>query len=217
MEISIKIPTGLDEISLGQYQKFLKIQEENEDKNFIAQKMVEIFCNIPLDQVVRLRYSDVQKITEIMTKMLDAKPSMTEMFKLKGVEYGFIPNLDQISFGEFVDLDSYLQDWTKMHLAMNVMYRPVDIQAKGRYNIKEYKPGDADHLKDMPLGIALASIFFLLNLGKELSQVMMDYLDQGKIKEVDQVKEALQKNGVGINHFTSSLRGILQDLNISLK
>ncbi len=46
MEISIKIPTGLDEISLGQYQKFLKIQEENEDKNFIAQKMVEIFWNL---------------------------------------------------------------------------------------------------------------------------------------------------------------------------
>ena len=50
------------------------------------------------------------------------------------VEFGFIPKLDNISLGEFVDLDSYMSDWDNMHKAMAVLYRPVTFRKKYVFN-----------------------------------------------------------------------------------
>ena len=43
MKVEVYIPDTLSEITLGQYQKYLKIQDDNEDENFLAMKMIEIF------------------------------------------------------------------------------------------------------------------------------------------------------------------------------
>ena len=215
MELEVKVPENLSEITLDQYQNYLKVQAGDNDEMFIAQKMIEIFCNVELKYVTKMRWKDVNDITNTLSNMFDDDNKFIDRFKLDTVEYGFIPNLDEITFGEFVDLDSFLGDWQDMHKAMSVLYRPIDIHAKGRYNIKEYDGSINDHLKEMPLSVALGAVFFLLNLGKELSQVMMDYLDRGILKDHSQVKEDLMQNGIGIHQFTQQVREILKSLNIS--
>ena len=215
MELEVKVPENLSEITLGQYQKYLKIQQGDNDEMFIAQKMIEIFCNVELKYVTKMRWKDVQEITLSLTNMFDEDSKFTKMFTLDQVQYGFIPNLDEITFGEFVDLDSYLQDWDQMDKAMSVLYRPVDINVRGRYNIKEYDGTLNEQLKEMPLSVALGAVFFLLNLGKELSVVIMDYLDKGVLKDHLQVKEGLMQNGIGIHQFTQQLKETLRSLNIS--
>tara|TARA_R110000751_G_scaffold99420_2_gene192930 strand:+ start:676 stop:1362 length:687 start_codon:yes stop_codon:yes gene_type:complete len=214
MEIEVKVPENLSEITLGQYQKYLKIQDGDNDEMMIAQKMIEIFRNVELKYVTKMRWKDVQEITLTLSNMFDEDSKFTKMFTLDQVQYGFIPNLDEITFGEFVDLDTYLQDWQQMDKAMSVLFRPVDINVRGRYNIKEYDGTMNEHLKDMPLSIALGAVFFFLNLGKELSQVMMDYLDKGVLKDHLQVKEGLMQNGIGIHHFTQQLKETLKSLDI---
>jgi len=215
MELTLRIPESLTEITLGQYQKYLKMEKDNEDEVFVAQKMIEIFCRTRLDYVMKMRFKDVQDIVTDLGIMFTEDQKLTKQFSLKGVNYGFIPNLDEISFGEFVDLDSYLGDWQEMHKAMQVLYRPVEISVKGRYNIKEYTAITDDTMKEMPLAYALGAVFFLMNLGKELSVVMMDYLQKGVLKEDTHLKQGLAENGVGIHHFTKQLKEMLQDLNIS--
>ena len=215
MEIEVKVPENLSEITLGQYQKYLKIQDGDNDEMMIAQKMIEIFCNIELKYVTKMRWKDVQEITLTLSNMFEEDSKFIKMFTLDKVQYGFIPNLDEITFGEFVDLDTYLGDWQQMDKAMSVLFRPVDINVRGRYNIKEYDGTMNEHLKEMPLSIALGAVFFLLNLGKELSQVMMDYLDKGILKDHLQVKEGLMQNGIGIHQFTQQLKETLKSLNIS--
>ena len=215
MELTLKIPEKLREITLGQYQKYLKMQKENEDETFIAQKMIEIFCNTRLDYVMKMRWKDVNEIVTDLGVMFEEDQKLQKQFTLNGVQYGFIPNLDEISFGEFVDLDTYLADWDQMHHAMQVLYRPVDINVRGRYNIKEYNAITDDTMKEMPLAYALGAVFFLLNLGKELSVTMMDYLQRGVLKEHTPLKEGLIENGVGIHHFTKQLKEMLGSLNIS--
>ena len=215
MELTLKIPENLTEITLGQYQKYLKMEKENEDETFIAQKMIEIFCNTRLDYVMKMRWKDVNEIVTELGIMFEQDQKLQKQFTLNGIQYGFIPNLDEISFGEFVDLDTYLADWDQMHHAMQVLYRPIDINVRGRYNIKEYTAIADDTMKEMPLAYALGAVFFLLNLGKELSQTMMDYLQRGVLKEHTPLKEGLIENGVGIHHFTKQLKGMLEDLKIS--
>lgn len=215
MKIEVIIPNDLSEITLDQYQRFLKIQENNTDEKFLTSKMIEIFCGIKLPEVLKMRVNDVSLITNILSEMFENIPQLVQRFKMNGVEYGFIPDLDDMSLGEYIDLDTYLGDWENMHRAMAVLYRPIKNKSGNRYNIKEYDGKGFEDMKDMPLDAVLSSIVFFYNLGIELSKAMMNYLETTEEEALTEFLNS-QQNGVGINQFTHSLSEILQDLKISL-
>ena len=214
MKVDIEIPESLNEVTLDQYQRYLKIQEENEDEKFLAVKMIEIFCGIRGDHVLLMRATDINSIVQILTEMLNDTPKLQTTFKMKGTQYGFIPKLDDMSFGEYIDLDTFIGDWENMHRAMNVLYRPVVNQYGDKYNIQDYDVDIAERLKDMPMSAVLGSIVFFYNLGMDLSKAMLNYLTE---EEMGLAQHLISdENGGGINHFTHSLREILDDLKISL-
>ena len=215
MRIEINVPTSLSEITLRQYQKFLKIAEENPEGNFLDAKMIEIFCGIPLSDSYKLKMVSVTAIIDILNSMLEVKPNHVERFTLNGIEYGFIPDLDEMSLGEYVDLDNNASKWESMHIAMNVLYRPIVTSKVGKYNIEEYTTSNPEKMLDMPLDAALGSLFFFYNLGLELSK---HTILSSNLEEVEEFQEQLtsETNGVGINQFMVSLTEILQDLKISL-
>ena len=211
MKLSIKIPTSLNEITLRQYKRFLKIQESEKNTRFLNAKMIEIFCAIKLDEVMLLKVSDAEEISNILTELFEGKPSLVTKFKIGRVEYGFQPQLDDMSLGEYIDLDTFVGDWDNMEKA------PIIVKLKDKYSIEEYKVDTEQNLLDMPMDAVLSSIFFFWNLGLDLSTTMMSYLG-----EEQETTEALtqylnsQKSGDGINQFTDLLKETLQDLKISL-
>ena len=214
MKVDIEIPESLNEITLDQYQRYLKIQDNNEDEKFLAVKMIEIFCGIRGDHVLLMRATDINSIVQILTEMLNNTPKLQTMFKMKGTQYGFIPKLDDMSFGEYIDLDTFIGDWENMHRAMNVLYRPIVNQYGDKYNVEDYSVDNAEKMKDMPMSAVLGSIVFFYNLGMDLSKAMLNYLGN---EEMNLALHLISDgNGGGINHFTHSLRGILDDLKISL-
>lgn len=216
MKISINVPTSLSEITLGQYQKFIKISENNPEGNFLDAKMIEIFCGIPLSESYKLKMHSVTAIIDILTEMLETKPKHVQRFKMNGVEYGFIPDLNEMSLGEYVDLDNNASKWEMMHVAMNVLYRPIKVSRLGKYSIEDYSVSDPEKMKDMPLDAAIGSLFFFYNLGMELSRDTILSLDKQQQMEIYQGQQTLEESGVGINQFMDSLTEILQDLKISL-
>ena len=181
MRVKVTIPNDLSEITLRQYQKFLKIQEQNENESFLASKMMEIFCGIKLGDAMKMRATDVNRITSILADMFEQKPNLVQKFKMNGIEYGFIPNLDNMSLGEYVDLDNYLSKWESMEYAMAVLYRPITNKLKDKYTIEEYKAKDQDIMKDMPMNAVISSMLFFYCLGIDLSRVMMNYLEQEEV------------------------------------
>ena len=215
MKLSVKIPSGLNEITLRQYKEFLKIQENADNEKHLQAKIIEIFCQMELKDVMLLKASDCEIIVEKITKVFDQKPELVTNFKLGKTEYGFIPQLDEISLGEYIDLDTYIGDWDNMEKAMNVLYRPVVLRVKDKYTINEYKIGSDDLLLDMPMSAVLSSIFFLWNLGLDLSKAMMNYLDKKEHQALMHNLTSMQ-NMDGTNQFLASLRGTLDDLKISL-
>jgi hypothetical protein len=215
MKIEINVPTTLNDITLGQYQKFLKIAENNEDSSFLDAKMIEIFCGIPLSDSYKLKMSSVTAILDILYELLNTQPKHQTRFTMNGVDYGFIPDLDDMSLGEYIDLDNHIGNLEKIHYAMNVLYRPIVTDKAGRYNIVEYEVGNEDKMKDMPLGVVLGSIVFFYHLGKELSMHTLTSLDKQTVETYLQHPTS-QENGDGINQFMGSLTEILRDLKISL-
>ena len=215
MAIKITIPTSLKDITLGQYKRFLKLEDSIEDERFLNAKMIEIFCGIELEQVMLLQVSDSQEIVKILSQLFDEKPTLVKRFKLNGVDYGFHPQLDDLTLGEYIDLDTFIGDWENMEKAMNVLYRPVIVKLKDKYSIDEYVTQNDDLLLNMPMDAVMSSIFFLWNLGLDLAQTMTNSLGEGETKVLTQYLNS-QENGVGINQFTDSLKVMLQDLKISL-
>ena len=216
MKIEINVPTSLSEVTLGQYQKFLKIAEDNPEGNFLNAKMIEIFCGIPLSDSYKLKMSSVAAIIDILNELLSQTPKRVEQFTMNGVQYGFIPDLDEMSLGEYVDLDGSASDWNNMHIAMNVLYRKIKIKKSGKYNIVDYNVENPEKMKDMPLDAAIGSLFFFYNLGMELSKHTILYSNNLEEMEVYQEQLISQTNGDGISQFMDSLTEILQDLKISL-
>jgi len=216
MKIEINVPTSLSEVTLGQYQKFLKIAEDNPEGNFLNAKMIEIFCGIPLSDSYKLKMSSVTAIIDILNELLSQTPKRVEQFTMNGVQYGFIPDLDEMSLGEYVDLDGSASDWNNMHIAMNVLYRKIKIKKSGKYNIVDYNVENPEKMKDMPLDAAIGSLFFFYNLGMELSKHTILYSNNLEEMEVYQEQLISQTNGDGISQFMVSLTEILQNLKISL-
>ena len=215
MKVEINVPDSLSEITLGQYQKFVKLYSGEVTEDFLALKMLEIFCGVKLNDAYQMRFKDVDGIVELLSTILNDKPKLVQRFKLKGVEYGFIPNLDDMSFGEYVDLDTYIGDWQEIHRAMAVLYRPIKEKHGERYNIVPYEVVDAEVYKDMPLDAAISSVLFFYRLGIDLSRAMTNYLEEGKESRLVQYLNS-EKSGDGISQYTHLLKGILDDLNISL-
>ena len=216
MQIEINVPTSLNEITLEQYQRYLKATEETPDGSLLDAKIIEIFCGIPVSESYKLKMSSVQSIVDILVDMLNEKPTHINRFSLDGVQYGFIPDLDEMSLGEYVDLDGNASDWQKMHIAMNVLYRPIKIKKGTKYSIQEYTAEDPDKMKDMPLGVAIGSLFFFYKLGLELSShTILSSVNQ---QEMETIQEQLtsERSGDGTHQFIASLEEMLQSLKISL-
>jgi hypothetical protein len=215
MKLEINVPDSLSEITLGQYQKFVKLYSGEVTEEFLALKMLEIFCGVKLSEAYQMRFKDVDGVVELLTEILNDKPQLVQRFKMNGVEYGFIPNLDDMSFGEYVDLDTYIGDWQNIHRAMAVLYRPIKNKHGERYNLVPYEVVDAEMYKDMPLDAAISSVLFFYRLGIDLSIAMTNYLEEGKESRLVQYLNS-ERSGDGINQYTHLLKGILDDLNISL-
>ena len=217
-QIELEVPTTLSDIKLWQYQKYMKILEQNktedaedQDKvmDFLNMKLVEIFCNVSLIDVSKIPLNEYSKILEILNKAFSEKPNLVQRFKLLDVEMGFIPKLDDITLGEYVDIEYNISDWQKIHKAMAVLYRPVNFKAKDKYDVAPYKVNEEiqELMKEMPLDAAISSMLFFYNLGSDLLGAIPKYLEQNLRKEdMQMLDKHLQKNGGGINQFMHSLK-----------
>lgn len=219
MKVEIQVPSSLSEITLEQYQKFSKINtKENEDTGFIMHKTVEIFCNLNLKDIAKIKFTYVQEILNDINNLFENKQDLIPKFKHKGVNYGFIPVLDDMTLGEYVDLDENFTDWETMHKAMAILYRPITLDKGSRYQIEEYDGLDnADVMKGMPLDVVMGCMFFFYNLNNELLKTTLNYLSQEVPKQLTTEQlQTLARNGDGISQSMESLKGMLQGLNISL-
>ena len=214
MKANINVPTELNEITLKQYQKFLKVQDSKQNNTFLQTKMIEIFCNVKMQDALNIKLSDADRIASLISKMFEQKPDLVKSFWLNNVEYGFVPDLDEITLGEYIDLDTYMSEWENIQIAMNVLYRPIKQKLGEKYLIEEYDPDTKDKLINMPMDAVFGSIIFFYRLGIELSKTMMNYLENEEGNLQVQGLDFL-KNGDGIQAFTDSLEEILQDLKIS--
>lgn len=217
MKLDILLPNSLSEIPLSRYQEFVAMKEKSNDEELIANKMIQIFCGLKLGEVAKIKVKDLNGLIKHFTEVFSERPQLVRQFKIKDIEFGFISNLEEISFGEYVDIEHHLQNWSTYHKAMAVMFRPIKEKYKDKYSIIDYEPNEdmQELMKFAPLDVAISASFFLQSLLSELLKATLHYLknELTKTKDLTNFRKefSLANNGVGIQAYMDSLTEILQN------
>ena len=218
MKVDLLLPTSLSEIPLSRYQDFIAMKEKSNDEEFIAQKMIQIFCGIKLGEVAQIKMKDLNELIDHFSKVFSEKPQLIRQFKIKNIEFGFIPKLDDITLGEYVDLENYLKSWETYHKAMAVMYRPITNTLGKKYEIKDYEPNEdmQELMRFAPLDVSISASVFFWSLAKELYSSLVNYLERETMKMTASINTAKDTNspsiGDGIAVSMHSLKEILPSL-----
>jgi hypothetical protein len=219
MKLELIIPESLNEVPLMHYQQFVDDVKGSEDEDYIGQKLVERFCGIQLKDIVTIKQKDILNLTNHFNELFKKKNEFKTRFKIQGVEFGFITDLENITSGEYIDLEKYLQDVQTLHKAMAVMYRPIVKEVKDKYEIEPYQSAlnYSEVMRYAPLDIVLASQVFFWTLGQQLLRAIPTYLEM-EMKKMSKKQQATlaeqlnsQNSGDGIQAYMNSLKGMLED------
>jgi hypothetical protein len=219
MKLELIIPESLNEVPLLHYQQFVDDVKGSEDEDYIGQRLVERFCGIELKEIVKIKQKDILNLTNHFNTLFKAKNKFKTRFKIQNVEFGFITDLENITSGEYIDLEKYLQDVNTLHKAMAVMYRPIVKEKGDKYEIEPYQSAlnYSEVMQYAPLSIVLAAQVFFWSLGQQLLKAIPTFLET-EMKKMSKKQQAtlveqlnLQSNGDGIQAYMNSLKGMLED------
>ena len=165
------------------------IDFETGTKTEEATETIAALSDIPKKLIKELSLSDVavimSKVGELQQKQ-DTK--LKRIIEINDVEYGFHPDLDSITLGEYADIEQFIKNGIDKQLPelMAVLYRPIKLKKNEIYIIEPYD-GDirlrAEEMKQMSAAQVQSALFFFYNLGKVLSEIMPSFLIQ-RLKEM---------------------------------
>lgn len=170
-EIEYKLP---DFISIENYAKIYKVKDLFSDDYFAA-KIINIITEAPLEELLEADYEEVSYLAAyIMSQIPLEKPKFIDRFEIDGVHYGFFPNWRELTFAEFVDMDTISTKkpeelLSMLHILAAVMYRPI-VEEKSehdykieKYNIETMKDRSELFKKKLDVKYVLGAQFFFIN------------------------------------------------------
>ena len=188
------------------YEKWLKlIDSKTGSKTKEAQETIAALSDIPKQLINELSIKDVAvimgRIAELQQKQDN---SLKRLITLNNIEYGFHPDLDSITLGEYADVETYIKNGIEANLPelMAILYRPVTEKKNNIYTIAAYD-GDirmrTEEMRKMSAEQVQSALVFFWHLGKRLSEILPSYLME-RLREMNQQlpQNPLPKNGGGL-------------------
>lgn len=207
-KINIKVPTEWSAITLRQYLKLLEdLKTYGDSDEGYAAALLHNLCEFPPKYLYSMEASVLSKIkSDIVNFMNKTDLPLQRFINIGGTEYGFEPNLSNISYGAYLDIskwDTFQIDanWGKI---MSVLYRPVQHKSAGLYEIKGYTGyGDDDAFLDVTMDIHFGALFFFVRLLTGLPSATLNCLKE--MPEVaPHIKSILAESGKTIPHLSNS-------------
>lgn len=151
----------------------LMLRREFEDDDDFNLSVIETITGLSRDEIRQAPAEDIRlSAAAIANYIMTVDTSFHDTFTFNDITYKFI-ELDKITFGEFVDIDTFLTrpDSVKskeMNLFMALLYRPM-VEGK----IVPYNPSEvaerAELFKDLPVKYLNGATTFFLRIGVILS------------------------------------------------
>lgn len=183
MKVKITIPESYADITVGMYKRIMKHWRSEVSGKEAIKRVLKDLCNTTEDIVDRMYIDDFQAIVRDLT-WLFAEPklsdfSLHQFFMMEGVEYGFIPNMQNLTVGEFADLETYLEGgmFENLQEVLAVLYRPVTKKKAKLYEIESYEPSQikTDAMSECPMDVAIGAVVFFYRIETQLAQSLPRY------------------------------------------
>ena len=192
-----------NDVTLDKWVKLISKKHNNKSEEAIH--TINILSDIPKKLVEELGITDVANILQRIAKLQENTNSeLNKIIKINDVEYGFHPNLEEITIGEYADIETYLKDGIESNLPklMAVLYRPIIEKDGSSYSIEAYGKSDlrmrAEKFKKMKAKDVNNALVFFWTLGKELSMILPQYLMERSQMILNKVQtNNLPTSGVG--------------------
>jgi hypothetical protein len=174
------------EYSLPEYlsiDNFVKINKLNniETEEYFAAKLISLITDAPFDKLMEFNYQEINYLASyVLSTIPKEKDKFIDRFELDGIHYGFFPNWRDITFAEFVDMDTISTKKPEellnlLHILAAVMYRPItnersehdfDIE---KYNVDTMKQRSELFKKKLDVKYILGAQFFFIKFAKRYS------------------------------------------------
>ena len=106
-----------------------------------ATETIAALSDIPKKLIKELSLSDVagimNKIAELQAKQ---DTTLKRIIEINDVEYGFHPDLNKITLGEYADIEQFIKNGIETNLPelMAILYRPIKYKKENIYIIDAY-------------------------------------------------------------------------------
>lgn len=174
MRKKITIPESIGDITLGQYQNFIKNPEMK----------IELFAGLTKKEIDGIAQKDLDAINNQIDLALNSPSIFKQRFNVNGIEFGMIPNFDKITTKEYMDLSSYGFEIDTLHNVMAIAFRPIVDNSKC-YLIEDYKGTEkyAELMKQTPLNYVNGFLSFFLALQNDLLSYIQRFTKEGQMTD----------------------------------
>lgn len=193
----VSIPTDWSEITMKKFEKYHKAVKDLEDEHDKIIKTISTLCDIDEAVVEVMKLSDLYKIQSGLQKLI-SKPinrKVINKIEIDGKTFGFHPKIDEITMGEFVDVEEYAKD-NDMAKMMSVLYRPITKTEGNRYDIEPYDISthekNAELFANLSINVGNAIAVFFWNLGREQLNNSLLYSEKEAKEQHLQIMDGLQ-------------------------
>ena len=137
-------------INIDAYVKLFNIKDLFDDEYYEI-RLISIMTGAKSEDILKLPHTKIKQISSHIISILPSTKFIFEdSFEINGVRYGFIPEYKNMSFAEFVDLDTLLtkkpdEIMKQLHIIAAIMFRPIiSTKSKHDYKIEEYDSDKVD-------------------------------------------------------------------------
>jgi hypothetical protein len=175
-----KLIESWEDVTLERYIKL--VHSDNESKVEEALKQIDGLTTIPRDLVKQLGVKEVAVILNKLSELQKEDSYLKNIISLNGKEYGFHPNFDELTLGEYADIEVLFKNDIHKNLPelMAILYRPVTMKGKnGVYTIEAYDGNTsirAEEFKQMKASMVQGALLFFWSLGSELLLILPLFL-----------------------------------------
>ena len=187
-------------------EKWLKLIDfHSGSKSSEAEETIAALSDIPKKLIKQLELKDVavimSKVAELQQKQ---DSSLKRIIEVEGKEYGFHPDLQSITLGEYADIETFIKNDIEKHLPelMAILYRPITEKGEnGVYTIQAYDGNiriRTEQMKKMSAEQVQSALVFFYHLGNVLLTTLPLYLmEQLKEMKMQSQQNPSQKSGDG--------------------
>tara|TARA_B100001758_G_C18374028_1_gene593160 strand:+ start:576 stop:1217 length:642 start_codon:yes stop_codon:yes gene_type:complete len=175
-----KLISNWEDVTLEKWLKLIEFTKGTKAKE--AEETIAALSNIPKQLIKELSLQDVAIImSRIAELQQEQNSSLKRIIEIDGVEYGFHPDLSEITLGEFADIETFIKNDIEKNLPelMAVLYRPIKLKKNDIYIIEAYDGNisiRAEEMKKMSMEQVHSALVFFYHLGKILSMTLPSYL-----------------------------------------